>query len=179
MTTTPSATINHQATALIEEHVRHLVSMMGFDQAKVSCSFHDIRNLKNSDAAIPPPSARQHLHIAIDAGPSGRILIGARGSHLAALQHIIRSLLRRQLKETLRITVDVNGYSAGRERTLLHLAEEAARKAGRTGQAIVLPPMVAAERRTIHTSLAARPDISTASLGEEPNRRVVVRPIFI
>ncbi len=164
MTITPPTTINHQATALIEEHVRHLVSMMGFDQVKVNCSF------------LPPC---QHLHIAIDAGPSGRILIGTRGSHLAALQHVIRSLLRRQLKETLRITIDVNGYLAGRERTLLHLAEEAARKAGRTGQAIVLPPMVAAERRTIHTSLAARPNISTESLGEEPNRRVVVRPIFI
>ena len=174
-TTPPTTTINHQATALIEEHVRHLVSMMGFDRAKVNCSFCDI---KNSAAALSLP-VRQHLHIAIDAGPSGRILIGTRGSHLAALQHIIRSLLRRQLKETLRITVDVNGYLAGRERTLLHLAEEAARKAGRTGQAIVLPPMVAAERRTIHASLAARPDISTESLGEEPNRRVVVRPVFI
>lgn len=176
MTTTAPTTINHQATALIEEHVRHLVSMMGFDRAKVSCSFRDT---KNSAAVTLPLPTRQHLHIAIDAGPSGRILIGTRGSHLAALQHIIHSLLRRQLKETPRITVDVNGYLAGRERTLLHLAEEAARKAGRTGQAIVLPPMIAAERRTIHTSLAARQDISTESLGEEPNRRVVVRPIFI
>ena len=52
-TTPPTTTINHQATALIEEHVRHLVSMMGFDRAKVNCSFRDI---KNSDAdALPLP----------------------------------------------------------------------------------------------------------------------------
>jgi len=146
------------------------MAVMGFAEAKVSCSCKEIQERLGT---------RQHLHIAIIAGSAGRILIGAHGAHLQALQHITRSLIRRQLKEQLRITVDVNGYLASRERTLLHIAEEAARKAGRTGQAIVLPPMAAAQRRTIHTTLAARQDVNTQSLGEEPNRRVVVRPVFI
>ncbi|MFH1354249.1 MAG: R3H domain-containing nucleic acid-binding protein [bacterium] len=158
--------INHQTTALIEEHVRHLISIMGFTRIKVGCSFRDVKG-------------DQRLHIAIDAGPSGRLLIGARGAHLFALQHIVRSLMRRQLNESCRITVDVNGYLAGRERILLRLAEDAARQAGRTGQAVVLPPMVASERRTIHNSLASRQGVNTESLGDEPNRRVVVRSAFI
>jgi spoIIIJ-associated protein len=106
-------------------------------------------------------------------------LIGTHGVHLEALQHVCRILLRRDFQEPVRLTVDVNGYYASREQTLLHIAEEAARKAGRTGRAVVLPPMGAGERRTIHTTLAARQDVSTASLGEEPNRRVVVRPVFV
>jgi len=169
--TSPALTLNQQSSVLIEEHIRRLITAMGFTGAEVVCSYKDVKEQETL--------TRQHLHIDINAGPTGRMLIGAHGAHLQALQHIARSLIRRQLKEPIRITVDVNGYLARRERTLLHIAEEAARKAGRTGRAIVLPPMAAAHRRTIHTSLAARQNVDTESLGEEPNRRVVVKPVFI
>lgn len=154
--------------ALIEEHVRHLLAVMGFPEVRVSCAVRTVSGLQ--------PAA--HIDIAITAGPAGRLLIGAHGAHLLALQHIVRTLLKRQLASDAHVTVDVNSYHLDRERTLQHLAEEAARKAGRTGRAILLPPMAASERRTIHASLAARPDVNTESLGAEPNRRVVVRPIF-
>lgn len=156
-------------TALIEERVRHLLALMGFSDLHISCALH-------KEIASSP--VRQRLDIAITAGTAGRLLIGTRGAHLQALQHIVRALLKRELTEQTRVTVDVNSYLSGRELILLGLAEEAARKAGHTGQAIVLPPMAAGERRTIHTSLAARPDVNTESVGTEPNRRVVVRPLF-
>ncbi|MBI4022214.1 MAG: hypothetical protein HY372_02560 [Candidatus Andersenbacteria bacterium] len=155
--------------ALIESRVRHLLTLMGFSDLPINCTWHT--------GAAPSP-VRQQLTIAITAGAAGRLLIGTRGTHLQALQHIVRALLKRALPESPLVTVDVNSYWSSREQTLLRLAEEAARKAGHTGQAIVLPPMAAGERRTIHTSLAARPDVNTASLGTEPNRRVVVRPVF-
>ena len=152
--------------ALIEEHIRRLIVVMGFTDTKVTCSYRTV-------------AAQHYLHVSLIAGPAGRLLIGTHGAHLQALQHIVRALIKRQVREPVRITVDVNGYLASKERTLLHLAQEAARKAGRTGRAIVLPPMSAAARRTIPPTLAARQDVNTESLGEEPNRRVVVRPIFI
>lgn len=153
--------------ALIEEPIRQLLAVMGFPHVRVSCAVR---------TAAEPPG--QHIDIAITAGAAGRLLIGAHGAHLHALQHIVRALLNRLLESPATVTVDVNSYRLDRERTLQHLAEEAARKAGRSGRAIVLPPMAASERRTIHTSLAARPDVNTESLGTEPNRRVVVRPLF-
>jgi spoIIIJ-associated protein len=163
--------INTETLALIEEDTRHLLGIMGFFDARVSCTCKETKDKQGS--------SKQQLHINIDAKEAGRMLIGVKGNHLAALSHIVRSLLRRKLEKPTYITVDVNGYLASRERNLLSLAEEAARKAGRTGRAIVLPPMGASERHTIHTTLANRQDINTESLGDEPNRRVVVRPVFI
>ena len=77
------------------------------------------------------------------------------------------------------ILVDVNGYRARRERGLAGLAEETARKAQKTGQAVTLEPMNAVDRRTIHTALASHKEVQTESLGEGMSRRVVVRPIFL
>jgi spoIIIJ-associated protein len=155
-----------------EQRIKNLMVTMGFDDVQIRCSLKEVPSEEQT-------SLTRHLHVDILAGQAGRMLIGAHGSHLEALQHMCRILLRRDLGELTRLTIDVNGYYASRERTLLHIAEEAARKAGKTGRAVVLPPMGAGERRTIHTTLAARQDVNTASLGEEPNRRVVVRPVFI
>src|SRR3989344_4547231 len=159
--------MSEEALALIEERTQQLLTWMGFTEVKMS-------RAKDGQAS-QPAAGQQQLHLNIDAGESGRLLIGAHGSHLAALQHIVRVLARRSSPAAVEVTVDVNGYRAGRERTLLHLAEEAVRQAQRTGRAISLPPMVSLERRIIHTSLAARQHIKTESLGEEPNRRVVIK----
>ncbi|MBI1834146.1 MAG: hypothetical protein HYR90_04975 [Candidatus Andersenbacteria bacterium] len=156
--------MDRQGAALIEEHVRHILAMVGFAEVTVHC-------------ALP----EEHLiRVEIEAGDEGRLLIGAHGAHLSALQHVLRCLLRKNLKnEEVRILVDVNGYRLRRERTLLEMAQEVARRAHRTGRTVVLEPMTAADRRAIHTALATHKDIRTESLGEEPNRRVVVRPVFL
>lgn len=152
------------ATALIEEHVRHVLVVMGFSDITVHCSVMEDNSV---------------LHVDINAGDAGRFLIGANGSHLVAFQHVLRCLLRGSLPEGTRVVVDVNGYRMRRERGLLDLAQEVARRAHRTGKTVALRPMSAADRRAIHTALASHKNISTESLGEEPNRRVVVRPIFL
>lgn len=163
-----STALDPTGLALIEEHVRRLLSVMGFEATAVQCRHR-------------PPTTDQPeaLLIYIESGLTGKVLIGPQGSHLNALQHLVRMLLRRQLLKELYIAVDVNGYRARREQSLLHLAESAAQRAQHTGRTVVLQPMSAADRRVLHTALAARGDITTESLGDEPNRRVVVRPIFL
>lgn len=164
-------TADNQGIVTIEKQACNLLRIMGFSDIKISRQSQDITDQHGR--------VRAHLRLTIDAGPAGKILIGAHGNNLDALQHIIRSLVRRQSKDAPYVTVDINGYLASRERSLLRLAEEAARQAGHTGRAVILPPMTATQRRTIHTSLASRQEIFTESLGDEPNRRVVVRPTFI
>ena len=149
--------------ALIEEHVRHILTMMGFEDVTVHCQL----------------SADETMRVDVNAGDNGRLLIGAHGAHLAAFQHILRCLLRRHMSEGVRVVVDVNGYRLRREKGLLDLAQEVARRAHRTGHTVVLDPMSASDRRAIHTALANHKDIRTESLGEEPNRRVVVKPVFL
>lgn len=148
--------------ALIEEHVRHILTMMGFEDITVHCQL----------------SPDQTMRVDVNAGDNGRLLIGVHGAHLSAFQHILRCLLRRDL-EGVRVVVDINGYRLRREKGLLDLAQEVARRAQRTGHTVVLDPMSASDRRAIHTALANHKDIRTESLGEEPNRRVVVKPVFL
>ena len=149
-------------TELIGEHVRHLLKTMGFTSLKIRCQ------------SLPP-----HLYIHIEAGPDGKLLIGAHGAHLAALQYIIRSIMRSTLPAGTRLVVDVNSYRAQREQELVEIAQTAARRAGMQGQTITLPPMNAADRRVIHTALADRSDIRTHSSGVEPHRSVVIKPVSL
>jgi len=70
----------------------------------------------------------------------------------------------------------VEDYRGRRERQLIDLAARAADRVGETGKMLQLEPMPALERRWIHLALRDHPDVATQSIGEEPNRRVVVLP---
>lgn len=109
---------------------------------------------------------------------SGRdlgMLIGWRGETLRALQTITNLLLTRRLGEQ-RVIVDVERYRQRREHTVREIAFRAARQVKATGDPITLDAMQAFERRAIHLALEDDPDVTTASTGEEPERRVVVGP---
>ena len=56
------------------------------------------------------------------------------------------------------------------------IALRAADKVVESGKMLQLEPMPALERRWIHIALRDHPDVATQSIGEEPNRRVVVVP---
>jgi spoIIIJ-associated protein len=109
---------------------------------------------------------------------SGRdlgMLIGWRGETLRALQTVTNLLLSRRLGEQ-RVIVDVERYRQRREHTVREIAFRAARQVKATGDPITLDPMQAFERRAIHLALEDDPYVTTASTGEEPERRVVVGP---
>lgn len=74
------------------------------------------------------------------------------------------------------VFIDINNYRKERENLILELARAAARKAVSTKQEVNLPAMNSYERRLIHLELSSRPDISTESIGENPNRYVVIKP---
>jgi spoIIIJ-associated protein len=103
-------------------------------------------------------------------------LIGRKGERLSALQHLVNLMLSRQMGTWTRVLVDVEDYRGRRERQLREIAERAAARVVETGKMLQLEPMPALERRWIHLALKANPDVATQSIGEEPNRRIVVLP---
>ncbi len=110
---------------------------------------------------------------------SGRdlgMLIGWRGETLRALQTITNLLVGRKLGPDRRVIVDVERYRQRREHTVREIAYRAARQVKVTGDPITLDAMQAFERRAIHLALEDDPDVTTNSVGEEPDRRVVVIP---
>ena len=112
------------------------------------------------------------------ADPDGRealgSLIGRKGERLSALQHLVNLMLSRRMGEWTRVLVDVEDYRGRRERQLRDLATRAAARVEETGKMIQLEPMPALERRWIHLALRDHPQVATQSIGEEPNRRIVV-----
>ena len=103
-------------------------------------------------------------------------LIGRKGERLSALQHLVNLMLSRKMDAWTRVLVDVEDYRGRRERQLRDLAERAAERVIETGKMLQLEPMPALERRWIHIALRDHPAVGTQSIGEEPNRRVVVVP---
>ena len=102
------------------------------------------------------------------------ILIGRRGQTLASLEYIVKLIVAGRSKAWLLLTVDVAEYKRRRhdslQRLALHLAEEV--KSRR--RPITLEPMPPDERRIIHLALSDHPDVTTHSVGEGENRKVVI-----
>jgi spoIIIJ-associated protein len=103
-------------------------------------------------------------------------LIGRKGERLSALQHLVNLMLSRQMGAWTRVLVDVEDYRGRRERQLREIADRAAKRVVETGKMLQLEPMPALERRWVHLALKGNPDVATQSIGEEPNRRIVVLP---
>ncbi len=103
------------------------------------------------------------------------LLIGWRGETLRALQTVTNMVLGRRLGDT-RVIVDVERYRQRREHTVKEIAFRAARQVKVTGDPITLDAMQPFERRAIHLALESDPEVTTVSVGEEPDRRVVVEP---
>ena len=101
-------------------------------------------------------------------------LIGRRGETLDAIQQLTGYAVNHGQSKRVRIHVDAEGYRAKREESLIRLAHKVAGKVVKYRRNVTLEPMNAYERHVIHTALQDTPDVTTYSIGTEPNRRTVV-----
>ena len=105
------------------------------------------------------------------------VLIGRRAESLMALQYMTRMIVSHQLKKWLNIILDVEQYRARRERSLRQLALRMAERVAATRQAVPLEAMTPYDRRVIHLTLHGHEQVTTKSIGEGENRKVVIIPI--
>lgn len=105
------------------------------------------------------------------------LLIGRGGENLKALQHIVNLISYQESidEELEKIFLDVNNYRKKQKESLLVLVDRVSEQVLRTGMPEVLRPMSGYERRTVHLELTKNPGLMTESIGEEPNRRIVVK----
>lgn len=123
------------------------------------------------------------LNVKIDAnvitldvsGEKMGLLIGKRGDTLDAIQMLAGLYVNRNKSNPyIKVNIDTENYRKKREETLVRLAHGLARSVIRDKKSVTLEPMTANERRIIHSALQNNPKIKTYSVGEEPNRRMVV-----
>lgn len=104
------------------------------------------------------------------------VVIGRRGDTIDSIQYLVNLHVNkdRHGDDYCRITVDTENYRARREETLRKLANSMANKAVKYRKDMSLEPMNPYERRIIHAALQDHKYVKTKSVGEEPNRRIVV-----
>ncbi|MDR2529174.1 MAG: Jag N-terminal domain-containing protein [Synergistaceae bacterium] len=108
-------------------------------------------------------------------GPDADILVGRYGDGLKAMEYLLNLALRSPGDEP-RLRLDSGGYRERRGKSLARLAEASARQVAERGVPLRLEPMLSWERWVIHTTLKDRSDVETQSVGESPDRKVVIMP---
>ena len=105
------------------------------------------------------------------------LLVGPRGVTLAAIEELVRTVVQRHTGgHGVRVHVDVGGYRAKRRDALSEFARRLADQVRDEGTEQVLEPMGAPDRKVVHDVVAEMDGVITISEGEEPRRRVVIRP---
>jgi spoIIIJ-associated protein len=104
------------------------------------------------------------------------VLVGSNGETLDALQELTRLAVLRQSKRRVRLLLDINGFRARQREQLIATVKATVERVVSTREDHEFQPMTPAERKIVHDAVAAMDGARTESLGEEPHRRVVIRP---
>jgi len=104
------------------------------------------------------------------------IIIGQGGENLQALQHLTRLLVRKKTEEIVKFVLDINSYKKDQEGSVIELAKEMATQAIKDKKTVVMRPMSAYNRRLVHMLLAENKEIITESVGDDSERRIVIKP---
>ena len=115
----------------------------------------------------------ENLNITLKGDDLG-FVIGRRGETIDAIQYLASLAVNRLDGDYMRITIDSGNFREKREKTLESLARRLARNVVKSGRSMTLEPMNPYERRIIHATVATVEGATSSSIGEEPNRRVVI-----
>lgn len=104
------------------------------------------------------------------------LIIGRNGKNLQALSIITNQYIQKLIDKSYKFILDVNSYKEKRDEHLENLARKIAREVAKTKIEVKMDSMNSYERRVIHNALTNNKKVYTESVGEEPNRCVVVKP---
>ncbi len=165
----PGPDVSADEAAIVKEVVQDLLRLMGL-RATVTIRGLEPRGVRTPDDGTPTCTADI-------SGDDLGIMIGRRGENLSALQYIVNLIVaRRTGNSNLRVVVDVEHYLVRRYESLRGLAQRMAERVAHSKSPITLEPMPPHERRIVHMTLAEHPQVTTFSIGEGEERRVVVSP---
>ncbi len=112
----------------------------------------------------------------IDTAGVDGLLIGKKAQTLEALEYLLRRMVGKQLKRSVRMQVDVGGYKQRRIASLRKKALAIAEKVKASNKEIQMEPLSAADRRIVHLALANDPKVKTYTVGNGDLKNVVIAP---
>jgi spoIIIJ-associated protein len=152
------------------------------EQGEVAAEFLEgLLSRMGLDAEVEPVLEGGMMYVdVLGQGPDDEdmgLLIGRHGQTLEALQELARVVVGQRTGMRARVVVDIEDYKRRQRARLEARAREVAARVARSHQEEELEPMNPFERKLVHDAVAAVPGVQTASRGEEPERRVVIRPL--
>ncbi len=135
-------------------------------------------DMSGSVAMVEEPADDGAIELAVTGQELG-LLVGQKGMTLNSLQELTRTVVQRKADgaKTDRLRVDVAGYRARRTAALREFATKIANDVIESGSEKLLEPMGPADRKVVHDAVNDIDGVETGSEGEEPRRRVVIRPV--
>ena len=116
------------------------------------------------------------IEVAMNGSDLG-LLVGPGGRTLTAVQDLVRVAAQRRLGDhDTHLRLDIAGYRERRKASLEAFARKIANQVRESGKALAIEPMASPDRKVIHDVLSTEEGVTTASQGEDPNRRVIVSP---
>jgi spoIIIJ-associated protein len=104
------------------------------------------------------------------------ILIGKHGRTLESLQFLFNRMVNKQLKEGVKVYIDVNDYKVKRTDSLTKMAARLGEKVKRAEKSLTIGPFNSHDRRIIHLAIKEDPALETESLGEGEMKRIRIIP---
>lgn len=141
-----------------KDYVKDIVNGMGID-----------------DLQLETQRTENYLKITMHSENSS-ILIGKNGRTLSSLQTLLRAALSNKTSMHINVVLDVESYKIRQEKNIERLAKKLAKEVVKTKEPITMDSMNSYERRLVHSALTNFKGIITESEGEEPNRKVVIKP---
>ncbi|MCL2194539.1 MAG: KH domain-containing protein [Oscillospiraceae bacterium] len=135
-----------------------------------------LRHMGVQESTVLTMEEEDGVRFSLQCGDDDGYVIGRRGETLDSLQYLVRLVISRGRDDYRRVSVNVADYRETREQNLHDLAIVNAGKAKKFGRNMLMPPMSAYDRRTVHTVIQDIEGVSSHSVGEGSDRRVVVAP---
>lgn len=104
------------------------------------------------------------------------LLIGKSGKNLQALSKIVSQAVLKEVGQSFKFLIDVNAYKQKHEKSLEYLAKKVAREVKTSKVEAKLDSLNSYERRIVHNILSNNKYVYTESVGEEPNRCLMIKP---
>lgn len=103
------------------------------------------------------------------------ILIGKDGKNLDAIQTIVRTIIKRMTNNVVSINIDASNYKAKKINNLENEIKKIIDEVLKTKIDVKLDPMNSYERMIVHNYVSKFENLTTESIGEEPNRFIVIK----
>jgi spoIIIJ-associated protein len=100
--------------------------------------------------------------------------IGKNGEGLASIQHLVKSYMSRKVNPMPQFMIDIGDYKRKQISILKNIAINESIKVRKTGKSVELSPMSPFARRIIHLTIKDQPQVTSYSIGEGEQRRIVI-----